>query len=76
MWVEFDLSLALIAFSAATDVLRLGFHSPKKPTSFTGLVKPRRNGGVTWITGGVLGSRSHAVMRTREIIIFGGARQI
>jgi len=42
MWVEFDLSLALIAFSTGTDVLRLGFRSPKKPTS--AIVKPRRNG--------------------------------
>ena len=44
MWVEFDLSRALIAFFAGTDVLRLGFRSPKKPTSAMGLVKPRRNG--------------------------------
>ena len=44
MWVEFDLSRALIGFFAGTDVLRLGFRSPKKPTSAMGLVKPRRNG--------------------------------
>ena len=31
---------------------------------------------VTWTTGGVLGSRSHTMMRTREIIIFGGTGQI
>ena len=31
---------------------------------------------VTWTTDGVLGSRSHTMMRTREIIIFGGAGQI